>query len=92
VATILTVTEVEYSGSEPTRALPYETSITESSSTQEIRRTISDVVARADEDYALDLVTALQIKTRLAQDTGKRLSLTEFAEREGFDLAQLRSE
>lgn len=80
------------SGDEERRKLPENASLTTPLPTEEVRQAISDVVARADRGYALDLVTVLQIKARLSADTGERLSLEAFASQEGFDLAELRSE
>jgi hypothetical protein len=91
--TILEITRLEVVGGEDEhRRLPENTSVTVSLSAQEIGHAISDVVARADRDYAIDLITALQLRVRLAEDTGERLSLAEFATQEGFSLARLRAE
>lgn len=71
------------------------TTLTIPLSAQTIGEAISEVVARADRadrEYALDLVTMLQVRARMNEDTGERISLDEFASREGFDPAQLRSE
>jgi len=70
------------------------TSLTQALPESVISAAISGVVARArsDRDYVLDMVTVLQIKARMAEDTGERLSFAEFADRVGFDLAQLRAE
>ena len=68
------------------------TTLTRPLSAREIGQAISAVVASGDRGFAIDLVTALQVRTRLAQDTGERVMLAEFAAREGFDLDQLRAE
>jgi hypothetical protein len=92
--TSLTITRVEITG-EPDktpRELPENATLTQPRSEREIRHAIGDVVARADAAYAIDLITMLQVKVRLAEGAGQRLSLVEFAQRAGYDLAQLRAE
>jgi hypothetical protein len=91
--TNLEVTAVEFDSAEST-ALPENASLTKPLPREEVRQAISDVVARADENYALDLITVLQIKTRITEDTGERLTLNQFAELEGWgdELTQLRAE
>jgi len=89
------VTKVEIAtGDEkaPRRSLPENATLTVPRPRDEIVRAISQVVARADEDFAREMVTVLQVRARLASDTGERLTLAEFADQEGFDLAQLRAE
>lgn len=89
--TSLRVTRVEFEAGEHA-TFPENATLTTPLSAEEIRQAISDVVARADRGYVLDLVTALQVKARIAEDTGERLTLHEFADQVGFDLEQLRSE
>ncbi len=55
-----------------------------------IERVVSD--SRKLRDQIFDVVTVLQIKARLAADTGERLTHAEFADQVGFDLEQLRDE
>lgn len=93
--TNLTIKTVEYlSDGEHAPELPETATLTQQLPAKEIAEAISNVVARADEDYALDLITMLQVRKRIAKDTGERLSLDEFAQEEGWgdELAQLRSE
>lgn len=80
--------EIEIAGDD----LPANVTITQSSE-DEIRESVRAVIAR-ERDQALDMVTALQIKARMTVDTGKRLTLDEFAAQTGWsdELAQLRSE
>ncbi len=89
--TSLEVATVEFDSEEGTPH-PANASVTKPLPENEVAQAISDVVARADEDYARDLVTVLQIKARQDEDTGERLSLAQFADEVGFDLAQLRPE
>lgn len=85
-----TITRVDQPGGQSFQ--PSETTtLTIPLSDREIGETISEVVARGDREYALDLITVLQIKTRLAEDTGERITLDEFARQEGFDLDEFRS-
>jgi hypothetical protein len=58
---------------------------------REIREAISNVLAKTNREYALDLVTMLQVKARIAGDTGERLSFARFADEVGIDLEQLRA-
>lgn len=90
--TSLTIKAVEYG--DAATELPERTTLTMPLPERDVADAISNVVARADEDYALDLITMLQVKARIAEDKGERLSLDEFARLEGWgdDLAQLRSE
>lgn len=93
--TSLTVETVEVVENDHGRVLPETATITRPRPIEEIRQSIREVVDRADqaaEEYALDLVTALQVQARLAEDTGERISLEDFAVSEGFDLSQLRAE
>jgi len=91
--TSLTVKTVEFTrDDDSTYGLPENATLTESLPDRDIADAISDVVARADQGYALDLVTVLQVRARIAEDTGERVSLLDFAAEHGFDLAQLRAE
>lgn len=91
--TNLMIKTVEYADEgDATPGLPESATLTMPLPVREVAEAISNVVARADEDYALDLITMLQVKTRIAEDTGERVTLEEFAAEQGFDLAQLRSE
>jgi hypothetical protein len=95
VATTPEVTQVDLlTGDEVRSRFPEGTTYTKALPQAEIARAISNVVARADRDYALDLVVVLQVRARMAEDTGERLTLDEFASLEGWeeDLAHLRSE
>jgi hypothetical protein len=86
-----TITKVE--ANEQRLWSPEATSLTEPRPATEISAAIESVVSRAhaDRDRDLDLITALQVRARLAEDTGERLSFAEFADQVGFDLAQLRA-
>ncbi len=98
--TSLTITKVEITESTAEnerpklRQLPENATLTKPLPDHDVRRAISDVVTRADVGYALDLITMVQLKARLAADTGERLTLDEFADALGWpdELAQLRSE
>ncbi len=91
--TSLRVTTVEVDAGKGT-PLPDNASLTAPLPSDEIRQAIGQVVARADRGTALDIVTVLQIKARITEDTGERLTLDEFADLEGWgdELAQLRAE
>lgn len=93
--TNLTIKAVEYvseGGNAP--ELLETATVTQPLSAREIAEAISDVVARADETYALDVITMFQVKKRIAEDAGERVTLDDFAHEEGWgdELAQLRSE
>ena len=89
MTTILEVTEVHEGGTE--RQLPSTSSFTQPLPPDQIASAIGEIVLRADEEYALEFVTVLQVKARLADDPGTRLSFEEFATEAGFDLEQLRA-
>ena len=89
----ITTAELHDVGDEKSqRGLPDTTTLTEQLPPVEIARAIGAVLARADRvarDYALELVTAQQVRVRIADDSGERLSLAELAVAHGFDLEQL---
>ncbi len=89
----LTIKRVEYVG-ESLPVAPENVTWTEPATDEARRRRVSEVLARVDNGYALDLVVMLQMRARMAKDTGERLSLDDFAREEGWEdeLNDLRSE
>jgi hypothetical protein len=69
-----------------------ETTLTQPRPAEEIAERIQMVVSdsRYKADEAFDVVTVLQIKARIAADSGERLSFEEFADEVGFDLPESR--
>lgn len=69
-----------------------ETTLTQPRPEAEITERVRQVVAESRDkaDATFDVVTVLQIKARMAADTGERLSFEEFADQVGFDLPKLR--
>jgi hypothetical protein len=79
---------VEFVDEEPP-TLPSTASVTEQLPESEIRAAIADIVLRSDREFAGEMVTSLQVRARLRDDSGERITLRDFALREGFDLADL---
>lgn len=80
--------KVEFVGEQPP-TLPLTASITDQLPEEEIRAAIADVVLRSDPEFATDMITALQVRARIAADSGERVSLRAFAVDQGFDLTDL---
>lgn len=83
---ILTVTRVDDSGEEDPREIPEDATLTTPLPDEVIRSAIAQVVRRSD-DLAVDLALAVEVRTRLARDTGERIPLAAFIRQEGFDPA-----
>ena len=88
-----TISRVEMEGGQPLEVSDT-TTLTQPLSDEQIRERILEVLSGSEREYAIDLVTALQLKRRIAEDTGERLTLDQFAEVGGWadDLERLRSE
>jgi hypothetical protein len=88
--TIERIREAEFEGEDARSSNLAETAtITEQRPEAEIRAAIADVVRRSDRDLADDLIIALRVRERAAEDTGERIALVDFVRLEGFDPADL---
>lgn len=70
-------------------ALPETATITEPRPADEVRKTIAAAVLKSDRDLAEDLMIALQVSERMAQDTGERVELIDFVREQGFEPGDL---
>jgi len=68
--------------------------LTQPLSRDAIAHTVQKMLASVDRAYALDLVVMLQLSARIAEDTGERITLDDFAREEGWEdeLNELRSQ
>jgi hypothetical protein len=69
--------------SKVTPELPDTATITEPLPEEETRAAIADVV-----DLAEDLAIAVQVRARLREDTGERMTLVELIQDQGFEPAE----
>ncbi len=70
-------------------ALPETATITEPRPADEVRKAIAAAVLGADRGLAEDLMIAPQVRERLAEDTGERVELIDFAREQGFNPGDL---
>jgi len=66
--------------------LPDTATLTEPRPDDEIQSSIAEVV-RHSADLLEDLAIAVEVRTRMAEDTGARIPLADFIRQEGFDPA-----
>lgn len=85
MATIQKNLRPEFAG-EKTPELPKTATVTGPLPDETVREEIRRVVEHAG-DLAEDLVIAVEVRKRIADDTGERLTLTELIEAQGFDPA-----
>jgi hypothetical protein len=88
VTTVPRNIRVEFVG-ENVPELPATATLTYPLSEREIREFVAEVLIRSDRDLAEDLIIAIQVKERSAEDSGDRVDLVDFVRQHGFDPAAL---
>jgi hypothetical protein len=77
---------VEFSD-EPRSGHSETSTVTEALPEDVVQMAIARVVLKSDRDLAEDLMIGVQVRERIAEDTGERLTLTSLIEAQGFDPA-----